>query len=448
MGPTGPGGGGGADLVAASDLVARDADMGPLWGPHPANGGSVRYGWIYKAFQDAGIPLVRLGPMAKRLKSVLRECLCRSLPEIEYSLEDGQNIGVVAHSHILGAINPQRFAVLDVDRGHPGIDLSRFFWRVHRPDQQDRAHYWFRVAGAAPLKAVHDRRGWDLAPWLAVMPGSRHQDGSDYVLEVRIEDRWEEWDGEPFQIGDLPCILPDEILPPAEQVDRQSWALTVPTEPPVWVPATGTMATRRKMARYYASHAARQSVCHHRAHSALLVLVTNLRLYHGLSWADTLQVIRECYDLRCTTEDGCPYPWSDDEILHKWQEAGKPGMWPTLGASDRRAQAKVRADALVKSVRTFLSSETERGGFCTATDLRLAYIDWRGGENVSAKAFGDAVRRVVGVGTSTSGGGRRYAGFRLRPEPVGDLEHAGKDGGHTDADPGLTSSLQKGGRTA
>lgn len=392
----------------------------------------MRYGWIYHAFLSAGIPLIRLGPGQKRLRELAIHSRCGSVEEIGYHLESGRNIGVVSYSYkIEGTINPHRFAVLDIDRWIPGIDLSPFTWRTRRPGQTVRAHYWFLMSQDHPLKASRYEHVWDLCPWNTVMPGSTHFDGSEYVLELLVDDEWVEWDGEPFSVTDLPCINPLDFLPPVptERINKAKIKIDVST---IWVSATGKDVTRKKKAVYYLRNAARPSICHHGAHNALFVVIANLRLYFRLDWSEAHSLIREHYDRRCTWEDGRRYPWTDVEIRHKWDEAGTPGIRPTLGVADPRAKAKTQKEALFISVRSFLRTSTMDGGSCTATDLRRAFERWQGGEGVSAKAFGAAVRAVLGVGTSTSGGGRRYAGFHLQESACGDL--AG------DADQGLTSS--------
>jgi len=374
----------------------------------------LRYESIYLAFLAAGIPLIRLGAGQKRLRDPAVQSQCRSIEEIDYYLQSGQNLGVVSYSHkIEGPINPHRFAVLDIDRWVSGIDLSPFTWRVRRPGQAVRAHYWFRFAGEQPLKVAKYKRVFDLAPWNTVMPGSTHSDGSEYVLEFIENGQWVEWDGESFSILELPYINPWNYLPaiPPTATTKGTRQIANPT---VWVTATGRAETRRKKARYYLQYAAAPSICHQGAHNALFLVVVNLRLYFKIEWPEALHLIRTYYDRRCIWDDGRAYPWSEIEIKHKWDDAGAPGKWPSLGAADGRALARARTQALDERVKSFLMAETEEGGTCIATDLRQAFEAWRGEGPVSSKAFGGAVRRVLGAGTSTSGGGRRYVGFHVR----------------------------------
>jgi hypothetical protein len=379
-----------------------------------------KYAQIYSAFLDAGVPLIALGHRGKYCyneTAVLSRLMTLTL--IEAAMDWAQlNLGAVTHQVDMPDANPMRFADLDVDRWDPIIDLSPYSIRVRRQGQTTRAHYWFRLRDDVPMKAKKDRRGWEVVTWNTVLPGSTHPDGTSYLLETLVGSEWVEWDGEPFRIEDLPVLNPfdylPEILPPQHRQGRVVAKHGVP-----WVKASGTYETRMDKARFYLKRRAWASISGRNGHTALLIVMCNLRLYHGLSQTDAFRLFREVYDSRCRYRSGHHCPWNDEALRHKWDQAGKPKAFPTLGINDPKAQAKAAAMTLRNQVRDYLADATENGGTSNPTELRTAFVAWRDGGDVTATAFGRAVHACTGIRATTSGGPRRYVGFHLRGSGLG-----------------------------
>jgi hypothetical protein len=373
----------------------------------------MRYGRIYKAFLDADVALLRLQPMSKHPVGKAWSSRVKSVFELELALERGENVGAVTHLAAFKGSNPLRFCNLDVDRSSPLLTLTPYTVRVRRPGQDSRAQYWYRMGLDITMEYQRDARGWELATWNAVLPGSTHPDGSTYQLEVLDHGEWVEWDGEPFGLDDLPVLDPYAWIPPIQKPPPRMLHDIALGESPQWVAATGRLPTLVRKARHYLRCNAPPSISGMGGHSALFCVICNLRLYHRLDFRQALALIREEYDTRCIDAHGRPYPWSDKELTHKWENAGMPGMWPNLGVADRRARARVAANNLVEAVPAFLADATGAGGSCLPSHLLEAYWKWSG-RCVGPKAFGTAMR-VLGYRTTTAGGGRRYAGFHLVP---------------------------------
>jgi hypothetical protein len=271
---------------------------------------------------------------------------------------------------------------------------------------------------------------YDLCTWNTVMPGSIHETGTVYELEFLEDGEWVIWDGEAFSIEMLPTVDPEKYrslenhrLKQQAQNIRQlnpTTATTMTTtKTPVWVVATGSPATRVKMAKNYLRYYAWASISGMNGHDALLVVVINLRLYHCLERSTAISLVNEHFNPRCKDLQGNPCPWSGAEILHKWNEAGKSDAYPTLGVKDPKARAKVAAMMVQSEVAEFLSLYTSPGGTCDPMVLREAFISFRGGEDVNAIAFGRAVSKAPGIERTKSHGVRGYKGFHLRVADLG-----------------------------
>jgi hypothetical protein len=382
-----------------------------------------RYDRIYKAFLEAGVPLAGLLEGTKQLfHNSAPESLLLDLRYLEAAMDAGANVGAITHQKDLPGTNPKGFWDLDIDGPDHGLDLSPFTWRVRREGEMVRAHYFARLPDpTVPLEASYKGKDYDLCTWNTVMPGSVHASGTVYELEYLEDGEWVPWDGEAFSIEMLPVVDPEQFRSQVNQrvTKRPSNVHLLQTKPKkakkqvVWVHATGSQVTRTKMARNYLRYYAWRSISGKNGHDALLVVVTNLRLFHRLEQSVALEMIKEHFNPRCQDLQGNPCPWSDAEITHKWNEAGKPGAYPTLGVKHPKARAKEARLMLEAEVAEFLGQVTQQGGATNPTDLRLAFIASRGGEVVNSTAFGRAVSKVTGIQTTTPNGKRMYQGFSL-----------------------------------
>lgn len=355
--------------------------------------------------------------------------LLRDLHQVEAAMDAGLNVGAVTHLTDLPGINPLGFFDLDIDGPDHGLDLSPFTFRVRRQGIKDRAHYLARQ----PDPSIHlhgfSGVGYDLCTWNTVIPGSVHADGTVYELEYLDNGEWVQLDGERFSIEALPVVDPElyrieekRRKQPSNKVQRlktKPGTEKSPSRISTWIAATGSFQTRKKMARHYLCYHAWKSISGRDGHSALLVVVTNLRLYHGLDQATAMMMLKEHFNPRCADLLGNPCPWSDAELQHKWNEAGKPGAYPTLGVANPKAKQKKTALMLQGEVAGFLGRFTQEGGTSNPTALRQAFIAFRGGEDVNATAFGRAVSKVTGIQTTTPNGKRVYQGIRLAEAGLG-----------------------------
>jgi len=395
-----------------------------------------RYDRIYQAFLEGGVPLAGLLEGTKQLfHNSAPESLLLDLRYLEAAMDAGANVGAITHQKDLPGINPLGFWDLDIDGPDHGLDLSQFTFRVRRQGETVRAHYWARQPDpSVPLEASYKGKDYDLATWNTVMPGSVHESGTVYELEYLEGGEWVPWDGETFTLDMLPVVDPEAY--------RAQENLRVPTTPGkvqplrtktknakklvVWVAATGSEATRIKMARNYLRYYAWKSVSGKNGHDTLMVAVTNLRLFHRLERTLALKLIHEHFNPRCVDLNGNPCPWSDAEIAHKWEQAGKPGAYPTRGVNNPKARAKEARIMLEGEVAEFLAKFTQEGGKANPTDLRLAFIAQRGGEVVDETRFGRAVSKVMGIRTTTPNGKRVYQGFSLTEAGLGLTRGIGK----------------------
>jgi len=382
-----------------------------------------RYNRIYQAFLEAGVPLAGLLEGTKQIfHNTAAESLLLDLYCLEAAMDAGANVGAITHQKDLPGTNPLGFWDLDIDGPDHGLDLSPFTWRVRREGEMVRAHYFARLPNTTvPLEASYKGKDYDLCTWNTVMPGSVHESGTVYELEYLEDGVWVQWDGEVFSIDMLPVVDPEQYRSQVNQRvnKRPSNVNLLQTKPKkakkqvVWVASTGSQVTRTKMARNYLRFYAWRSISGKNGHDALLVVVTNLRLFHRLEQSVALEMVKEHFNPRCIDLLGNPCPWSDVEITHKWNEAGKPGVYPTLGEKHPRARAKEARLMLEGEVEEFLGQFTQDGGMTNPTTLRLAFISSRGGEDVNETAFGRAVSKAAGIQTTTPNGKRMYKGFSL-----------------------------------
>lgn len=400
------------------------------WGVNPNQPGRDsqyrRYDRIYYAFMSAGIPLMGLiGGTKRPWHDSAPKSLLGDLNQVEAAMDAGLNVGAVTHQEELRDINPLGFWDLDIDGPEHGLDLSPFIYRVRRSGQSVKAHYLARLPDpTVSLAASYRGKDYDLCTWNTVMPGSIHEDASVYELDYLADGIWVPWDGESFQVDMLPVIDPEQYrslenqrkgsrscnvqrLRTTESHGNASMAV------PVWVCATGTYTTRIKMAKHYLRRYAWKSISGMNGHDTLLVVMVNLRLFYRLEDSLALAMVKEYFNSRCVDLHGNPCPWSDAEILHKWNQAGKPGMYSTLGFKNPKAKRKRAMLTLQGEVEEFLSRFTQEGGSSNPTMLRQAFIAFRGGREVNPTAFGRAVSKVKGTRTTTPNGKRLYYGFQL-----------------------------------
>lgn len=400
------------------------------WGVNPNQPGRDsqyrRYDRIYYAFMSAGIPLMGLiGGTKRPWHDSAPQSLLRDLNQVEAAMDAGLNVGAVTHQEELRDINPLGFWDLDIDGPEHGLDLSPFIYRVRRSRQSVKAHYLARLPDpTVSLAASYKGKDYDICTWNTVMPGSIHEDSSVYELEYLEDGIWVPWDGESFRVDMLPVIDPEQYRS-LENQRKESRSCNVQRlrttgshgnasmAVSVWVRATGTYTTRIKMAKHYLRRYAWKSISGMNGHDTLLVVMVNLRLFYRLEDSLALAMVKEYFNSRCVDLHGDPCPWSDAEILHKWNQAGKPGMYPTLGVKNPKAKRKRAMLTLQGEVEEFLGRFTQEGGSSNPTMLRQAFIAFKGGEDVNPTAFGRAVSKVMGIHTTTPNGKRLYYGFQL-----------------------------------
>lgn len=391
-----------------------------------------RYDRIYQAFLEDGVPLAGLLEGTKQIfHNSAPESLLLDLRYLEAAMDAGANVGAITHQKDLPGINPMGFWDLNIGGPDHGQDLSPFTFRVRRQGETIRAHYWARQPDpTVPLEASYKGKDYDLCTWNTVMPGSVHSSGTVYELEYLEGGEWVPWDGEAFTLDMLPVVDPEqyraqENLRVTKRPAKVQPLRTKPGKPKkakkvvVWVAATGSEATRIKMARNYLRYYAWKSISGLNGHDTLMVAMTNLRLFHRLERTLALKMIKEHFNPRCVDLNGNPCPWSESEIAHKWEQAGKPGAYPTLGVKHPRAPAKEARIILEGEVKEFLGKFTQDGGKVNPTDLRFAFIAQRGGEDVDATRFGRAVSAVTGIHTTTPNGKRVFQGFSLTEMGLG-----------------------------
>jgi hypothetical protein len=185
------------------------------------------------------------------------------------------------------------------------------------------------------------------------------------------------------------------------------------SKPPRSVTATGSRQTRIKKARHYLGKRAWVPTNPADRNNSLLIVMCNLRLYLQLPSELAVVLVLEYYNPRCTDKSGNPSPWTAEEIHTKYTRAGDSGMYPTLGVSDPKATQRTAVENLEKEIKRFLRRRTKTGGCCNPTDLRHAFIAYRGGVDVNATAFGRAVFAAKGIKTATPFGKRVYRGFQI-----------------------------------
>ena len=371
--------------------------------PHPSQ--FHRYQWLYKVLMDAGVAIIALKSKSKRPAfGTVSESRIRDLDHLEIVLDDlGLNLGAVTHQKDLPGTNPLGFVEFDIDKLGHGCDLSQFNLMVRRQGQTDRAHFPFRVPNPQePIKgSLHGTH--DVCTWNTVLAGSTHEDGSLYEFWIKEGGEWVLWDGEPFSVDMLPIIDPDTFRTAGGEIEQHDdvpggrcskvknpKTFGIPhlhKAIPIWVPASGSPETRLKKARSYLRGYARRAMDGNRGHSALYIVVCNLRLYHRLPYLLALALLKQVYNPRCVDRKGQPSPWSEHEIQHKWEQAGLPGADPTLGVNDPKAQRKVAYQMLQDEVKAFLAHTTEMGGSCSPASLLEAFLAFRDGMVISPKSF-------------------------------------------------------------
>jgi len=351
----------------------------------------------------------------------------------------GRNLGGVTHQAEMPDANPFGIANLDIDSEGLDFDLTPFHLMIRRRGVTNRAQYLFRVMDPASQLVFSPHGTHDVCTWQFVLPGSVHETGSLYELWIKEEGEWVLWEGQTLDLSLLPVLDPDQyrVTPdlPA-QMDSKANAAMAPRRlkvvrrsrrtrdtPTVLVKASGSLKSRIAMAKFYLKRIAWRSVSGFRGHNALLVAAANVRLFHDLPKEIGIRLLKDHFNPKCIDRAGNPAPWSDKEIEHKWNQAGKPGMYSTLGASAPKAVAKVRAVSLQVEVEKFLAAFTVPGGRCNPTLLLDAFLVWRCGEEVNATAFGRAVTKATGIPSSSPGGPRMRIGFSLSSDGLKLITH-------------------------
>lgn len=181
---------------------------------------------------------------------------------------------------------------------------------------------------------------------------------------------------------------------------------------PIWVTATGSRITRTKKARAYLRKRAWVPGKPDERHTALFIVMGNLRLYHQLPVSLAVSMVTEHFNPRCVDA-----PFTDEEIRAEYRRAGLPGMYPTLGVSDPRAVKKEARQALQKEIRRFSRKHLAPGGSCTPASVLDAFIAFRGGIPISPVVFGRELAMVTGIRRKTPFGIPTYPDVHL-VEPV------------------------------
>ena len=209
----------------------------------------------------------------------------------------------------------------------------------------------------------------------------------------------------PHEVFMIEPLLTSLAAPPALQPKPRP-------KRPTWVHATGRRITRIKKARTYLRKRAWIPEQAHERHTALFIVMGNLRLYHQLPVDWALNLVMEHYNPRCVDA-----PFTDEEIRTEYRRAGQPGMYPTLGVSDPRAIKKEARLELQKEIRRFSRRHLAPGGSCTPASVLEAFIAFRGGVPISNVVFGRELAAVTGIRRKTPFGVPTYPGIHL-VEPV------------------------------
>lgn len=188
---------------------------------------------------------------------------------------------------------------------------------------------------------------------------------------------------------------------------------------PIWVSATGTLKTRIKKAQYYLRRSAWVPTDPKEGDSALLVVACNLRRYHQLCESTSLALIRENYNPRCKTANGASWAWDDQGILKKYRQAGRLGMYPTLGVTDPKAKAKAVRVELHRQVKAFFKKHVVPGGVCTPAEFREAFVRFRGGEDVTPNMLSRVIKALTGREPVRPFGKKFYRGFHIAETHLG-----------------------------
>jgi hypothetical protein len=151
----------------------------------------------------------------------------------------------------------------------------------------------------------------------------------------------------------------------------------------------------------------------------MLVVVCNLRRYHELSAAMTVSLIQEYYNPRCIIAGGHSWGWSSQDILKKYSQAGKRGMYPTLGAKDPKAKVKANKMELHRQVKAFWKKHVVPDGCCTPAEVRDAFIRFRGGEAVTPNMLSRVIKAVTGNEPVRPFGMKIYRGFHIAETHLG-----------------------------
>jgi len=191
---------------------------------------------------------------------------------------------------------------------------------------------------------------------------------------------------------------------------------------PVWVHSSGTPLTRIRKAIYYLSRMAWVPSDARDGGKALLIIVCNLRRYYQLQPTTSVTLIRRYYNPRCVSSEGHYWGWCDQDILKKYRQAGRRGMYPTLGAKDPKAAAKVKRMEIQREIMSFWKKFIIPGGCCTPSELRQAFVHFRGGRDITANMLSRSVKIVIGEEPVRPFGKRLYRGFHIAETLLGCIQ--------------------------
>lgn len=355
----------------------------------------------YKGLIDLGVPILPLDPATKRPAfGRVTHSIISTPDEACDLLRKGFNLGMVCYLKALPGSNPHGIEVLDIDSPDHGLDLTPFNGLMtRRRGETVRSHYWFRrPTPHLPRKGArkgskHAPEGaYDLMPWMVVLPGSVHPNGSLYELYVMRDGLWVLWDGlEPLDLlNRLPLVDPEGYRPVRQATQFDLGPVSTGKRPFLTHP--GTMADREYAARNYVRAMIRQGVVSRSGRggrSTLAKIASHLMAYlclpqetalrylteplHEQGWNKKTNLVESLRgvgvpDLNrssriwntkswngCCVDDasGAPYPWTSEELIEalEWGARSVPAYGVILW---EKAVRKEHAKACLRHFIGFL----------------------------------------------------------------------------------------------
>lgn len=273
----------------------------PMWSARPPG----FFHPLYKGLIDLRMPILPLDPETKRPAfGKVKRSIISSVDEACDLIQKGLNLGMVCHLRDLPGSNPHGIEVLDIDSPDHGLDLTPFNGLLtRRQGETVRSHYWFRRPNphlsrkGARKGSKHAPEGaYDLMPWLVVLPGSVHPNGSLYELYVMQDGLWVLWDGlEPLDLlNRLPLVDPEPYRP-MRQVTQFDLGSTSKDERP-FLTHPGALTDREYAARNYVRAMIRQGIVSHSGRggrSTLAKIASHLMAYLCLPLETALRYLTE-----------------------------------------------------------------------------------------------------------------------------------------------------------